>query len=183
MKKKVDISNRLDLLLFFKDMKNYVIIRIDDNFPNYKYSDDIDILTNNLEETKNHILNIGKKYKDFKIKISHGSGGKTHYHIDFYYKNENIDDFRFDLIGNLSHFYKNTNIPKNYIKNILISKSNKHINNVNICIPMLCHELELRYLEYITKIKRKPEKIKHLKFIEQFPNIKFNKYHTILTNE
>ena len=83
MIKKVTISNRLDILDFFKTMKNYVIMRIDDDFPNYKYSDDIDILTNDLEGIKQHIMTVGKKYNDFKIKISNGSGGKTHYHIDF----------------------------------------------------------------------------------------------------
>ena len=58
MIKKVTISNRLNILDFFKDMKNYVIMRIDDDFPSYKYSDDIDILTNDLESIKQYIMDM-----------------------------------------------------------------------------------------------------------------------------
>ena len=176
MIKKVTISNRLDILDFFKTMKNYVIMRIDDDFPNYKYSDDIDILTNNLEGIKQHIMTVGKKYTDFKIRIKNGSGGKTHYHIDFLYKNETIDDFRFDVISDLNKFYKTLNIPNNYIEQVLENKQIKKVNNVNVYIPQLSNELELRYMEYKTKIDKKPKKIKHLKFIEKYPNVKFKKY-------
>lgn len=175
MIKKVSISNRLNLLNFFKEMKDYVIIRIDNKFPNYKYSDDIDILTNNVVGVKKHILEIGKKYNEFKIKVSNGSGGRSHYHIDFFYKNESIDDFRFDIIGNLTDFYKILDIPSNYIDKVLKKKQKKIVNNIVIYIPDLTHELELRYMEYITKIDRKLKKIKHLKFIEKYPNIQFKK--------
>lgn len=176
MEKKNTISNRLNLLEFFKNMNNYVIIRITDDFPNYKYSDDIDILTNNLEEVKEHIMKIGKKYNNFNIKISNGSGGKTHCHIDFFYNNETIEDFRFDIISNLSHFYKTLNLPKNYIDNVLENKEEKIIDDIKVYIPKLSNELELRYMEYKTKINKKPKKIKHLIFIEKYPNVKFKKY-------
>jgi hypothetical protein len=176
MQKKVTISNRLNVLDFFKNMKNYVIMRIDEEFPSYKYSDDIDILTNDLEGIKEHIMKVGEKYNDFKIKISNGSGGKTHYHIDFYYKNETIDDFRFDVISDLNRFYKSLNIPNDYIENVLKNKIIKNVNGVNVYIPKLSNELELRYMEYKTKIDRKPKKIKHLRFIEKYPNVTFKKY-------
>lgn len=177
MIKKKTISNRLQLLDFFKDMKNYVIVRIDDIFPRYKYSDDVDILTTCIYEIKNHILKIGQNYPDFHIKVSHGSGGKNHLHIDFFYQNETTEDFRFDIIGNISDFYQTLNSPHNYINTILSKKVKKLINQINIYVPYLSHELELRYLEYITKIDKKPDKIKHLKYINQFPDVKFNKYH------
>lgn len=176
MEKKNTISNRLNLLEFFKNMNNYVIIRITDDFPNYKYSDDIDILTNNLEEVKEHIMKIGKKYNNFNIKISNGSGGKTHCHIDFFYNNEKIEDFRFDIISNLSHFYKTLNLPNYYIDNVLENKEEKIIDDIKVYIPKLSNELELRYMEYKTKINKKPKKIKHLRFIEKYPNVKFKKY-------
>ena len=176
MIKKVTISNRLNILDFFKDMKNYVIMRIDDDFPSYKYSDDIDILTNDLESIKQYIMEVGKKYTDFNIRINNGSGGKTHYHIDFLYKNETIDDFRFDVISDLNKFYKTLNIPSDYIEQVLAHKQTKNINGIKVYIPKLSNELELRYMEYKTKIDRKPKKIKHLRFIEKYPNVKFKKY-------
>lgn len=179
MEKKITISNRLNLLDFFKEMKNYVIIRIDNEFPNYKYSDDIDILTNNIENVKNHILDVGKRYTDFKVKISSGSGGKSHYHIDFFYKKENIDDFRFDIISTLSDFYKQLDLPSDYIDKVLEQKEKKTVNEIDVYIPDIKHELELRYMEYITKIDKKPSKIKHLRFIEKYPNIKFDKFNLI----
>ena len=176
MIKKVTISNRLNILDFFKDMKNYVIMRIDDDFPSYKYSDDIDILTNDLESIKQYIMEVGKKYTDFNIRINNGSGGKTHYHIDFLYKNETIDDFRFDVISDLNKFYKTLNIPSDYIEQVLAHKQTKNINGIKVYIPKLSNELELRYMEYKTKIDKKPKKIKHLRFIEKYPNVKFKKY-------
>ncbi len=176
MIKKVTISNRLNILDFFKDMKNYVIMRIDDDFPSYKYSDDIDILTNDLESIKQYIMEVGKKYTDFNIRINNGSGGKTHYHIDFLYKNETIDDFRFDVISDLNKFYKTLNIPSDYIEQVLAHKQTKNINGIKVYIPKLSNELELRYMEYKTKIDKKPKKIKHLRFIEKYPNITFKRF-------
>ena len=125
---------------------------------------------------KEHIMKVGEKYNDFKIKISNGSGGKTHYHIDFYYKNETIIDFRFDVISDLNRFYKSLNISNDYIDNVLKNKIIKNVNEVNVYIPKLSNELELRYMEYKTKIDRKPKKIKHLRFIEKYPNVTFKKY-------
>ena len=151
-------------------------MRIDDDFPSYKYSDDIDILTNDLEGIKQHIMKVGEKYNDFKIRIKNGSGGKTHYHIDFLYKNEAIDDFRFDVISDLNKFYKTLNIPNNYIEQVLENKEIKTVNGINVYIPKLSNELELRYMEYKSKIDKKPKKIKHLRFIEKYPNITFKKF-------
>lgn len=174
MIKKETISNRLNLLDFFKDMNNYVIIRLDENFPSYKYSDDVDILCSKPIEIIEHIKKIGNKlYNDFNITVNNGSGGKSHFHVNFYYKNENIEDFCFDIISNLSDFYKKIDLPKDYIDKVLKTKK---INKLGLYIPDLSNELELRYMEYITKIDRKPDKIKHLKFIEKYPNIEFKKY-------
>ena len=174
---KESISNRLNITDFFDNISDieYVIMRLDLDFPNYKYSDDIDILCSEPEKFIKNILNIVKeKYKDFKVNVNYGSGGVTHFHVDLFYRSETIDDFRFDIISNLSDFYKNLKIPNNY-ESVILKNKNKH-TKYNVSIPNISHELSLRYMEYISKIKKKPKKIKHLEYIQKFPDISFTKF-------
>ena len=49
-------------------------------------------------------------------------------------------------------------------------------NNFGIYVPRIEDELSIRWLEYEKYKKERPDKIKHLHFIENHKNIKFIKY-------
>ena len=71
-------------------------------------------------------------------------------------------------------FYKNLKIPNNY-ESVILKNKNKH-TKYNVSIPNISQELSLRYMEYISKVKKKPKKIKHLEYIQKFPDISFTKF-------
>lgn len=159
---------------FFCNMEDYVIMKMDNNFPNFEIKkDDVDILCIDMDKTINHIINIlNDKYKSLLYKIKIINDGIKQ--VDIYDNNQFI--FKFDLLNNLKAKYSNYNIPKeityNVIKNGIIVK--KYFK-----IPMLKDELMIRQLEYESYINVRPDKIKHLNFIKKHNDIKYTKFSKI----
>tara|TARA_B100001115_G_C15836808_1_gene418551 strand:+ start:1795 stop:2286 length:492 start_codon:yes stop_codon:yes gene_type:complete len=159
----------INLLDFLVTMVDYSIIRIDTNFPNFNVGeDDIDILCLNMEQTCNHIINIletkynNLHYRKFSI--------DNKVHIDIIFNSKFI--IKFDLCDNIQKLYPKFNIPFE-LTTIVIKKST--LNNYKCKVPVIEHELMLRQLEYDTYIKTRPDKIKHLQFIEKY-NIEYLKF-------
>ena len=106
-KNAVEIIKRYSNLLnpgdFFRDIDDYVIIKLSDDFPNYCDYGDIDILCKDTEAFLRHILEVGRKYQQqgFEIKVDRTNG---HLHVDFYPPAAKRLNFRFDLISDV--FYE-----------------------------------------------------------------------------
>lgn len=160
----------LSLLHFLLELNDYTILRIDKKFPNFKIGeDDIDILCLNIEDTCNCIINVlKKKYPQFKYRMF-SIDNKVH--IDVHTGNKFI--IKFDLCDNIKKLYPLFNIPNKLTEEVIKTSI---INNYGCKIPTIENELMLRKLEYDTYIESRPDKIKHLKFIEQHSNIKYREF-------
>ena len=154
----------LDLILFFKDMKNYTIIKKDPNFPFFTIGkDDVDVLCLDIKKTVTHIKNIlTEKYSKYTYRFNNNNN-----QLDVLFGNKFI--FKFDLYDSLTNMYKPYDIPKNLTKEVIENS----ISENNIKFPLLKDELMIRQLEYNKWIKQRPDKKKHLDFIKSHPNVKY----------
>ena len=154
----------IDLMLFFANMKDYTIIKMDKNFPYFNIGkDDVDILSLNINNTIEHIKYIlHTYYKKYTYKYN-----KIHNQLDIFYLNKFI--IKFDLYDNLKKMYPNYDIPITLTKEVIKNSTLMDI----IKVPLIQDELMIRRLEYDTWIKIRPDKIKHLNFILSHSNIEY----------
>ncbi len=163
----------INLLDFLINMKNYTIIRIDETFPNFRIGkDDIDILCLNMNTTCQHIINVLKnKYPDLMYR-KFDIDNKVH--IDISFRSKFI--IKFDLCDDIKKLYPKYDIPAELTEEVIKTSI---LNDKECKIPIIENELMLRQLEYDTYIDSRPDKIKHLKFINSHKNIKYKKYDLI----
>lgn len=154
----------IDLFDFFKDMKDYTIMKMDNKFPLFDIGkDDVDVLCLDIDKTMEHIISVLEhKYKKYNYRII-----KEHNQLDIMYNNKFI--IKFDLFNSLSNTYSSYNIPEQYTKDVI----NNSILKNKFKIPVINDELTIRFLEYDKWIKSRPDKIKHLKYIQSFPDVKY----------
>ena len=162
-------SNKLDLNYFFYNLRDlkYVIIKLKPYFPNYYEKSDIDILCENNKKFAQRILYIGNKFisNNFKIEVE---DTEEHTHIDFYYND--ILDFRFDINKKIPEF-DNIKISQYYLYSIIDNRKyltkNFDKKKYKIFIPATLDEMIIRYLEYLQLYKTRPDKVKHLDYVNQ----------------
>ena len=156
----------INLLLFFRKTNDYVIIKKSDIFPLYvQGDDDVDILCKNKNLFAHNIIKILKKnYSQYSYNFINR---KDKIHIDVYLNKQFI--IKFDICDNLKRMYKDFNIPDGILDNIL--KKSVEVNGVRF--PRIEDECMIRKLEYDTFIKTRPDKIKHLHFLNKNKNIKY----------
>jgi hypothetical protein len=157
----------LDVDYIIKSLDDYVVIKLNDIYPEYEINQDIDILTNQLEKNINIILNIYDKsiftHKIIEIKPL------KHYQFDLYLLSKPKQlHFKFDLFSVLE--YTKFSIHPNVFKYILQNK----IQHNNIYIPKLSDDLTIRYAEYI-EYSDNIKKHKHLTYTNNFSEINFYK--------
>jgi len=150
----------LNLQDIFNKLEDYVIIKFDKNLPKYNINDDVDILTNNIQKNKNIIINWYDK-NIFLHKIVNINN--SHIQLDLYKKEQAGKlHFRFDLFEKLH--YTKFSLNDNIYPLILHNK----IHNGISYIPCLFDDLSLRYCEYIEYIDIRPDKIKHLNYVNNY---------------
>lgn len=154
----------INLMLFFENMKDYTIIKMDKNFPYFNIGkDDIDILCLNINNTIEYIKYIlDTYYKRYTYKYN-----KSNNQLDIYYLNKFI--LKFDLYDNLKKMYPDYDIPITLTKEVIKDSTLKGV----LKVPLIQDELMIRKLEYDTWIKIRPDKIKHLHFINSYSNIEY----------
>lgn len=172
----------IDLIQIFSalESENYTIIKLSEEFPIYRTGSDIDVLCLNPESISKIILQIGNQYLDKGYEILVNDDSNKIY-IDFI-KDQKID-FRFDLYKELPK-YKRINIKSALFESIIENSVPKKIKNkINVFVPSLVDELVIRYIEYHEWYGSRPDKIKHINYINEFisdPNTKhkfLNKLH------
>ena len=161
----VKIEKILDLKEIFKklEIKSYAIIKLPENFPNYDIGSDLDIFCYDVQDISKTILTNVQKYisKDINIEITDKT---TQVYIDVI--KDNKIHFRFDLYGALP-IYKNIAIKEAFFSSIIENAKDKKIDEVTIKIPCDIDENILRYIEYQEWYAERPDKIKHIEYIEK----------------
>jgi len=155
----------------FNGINNYSIIKMQNRRP--EIGEDIDVLTNDINLTvKLFIKNLNSLYKNCQIKKREGKRGNVH--VDIYEDQKFM--FKIDISDSLNNLFPNFEIPGNYIISII---KNSYPNDNGVMIPKLEDEMSLRWMEYETFKDERPDKIKHLKFIQKQGNVKFIKFNKI----
>ena len=163
-------NNNIYLKDFFDEMKNYTIMKMDSYFPIFNTGkDDVDVLCLNMKDTIDTIVKVkNDKYPILKHRIHKINDFLIQ--VDLFENNKFI--FKFDLISDLRKKYTKFNIPnkttENVIKNSFIKRG--------FVAPKIEDELMIRQLEYDTYIKVRPDKIKHINFINKHSDIEFKRF-------
>ncbi len=171
----MDNIPKINIAEIFKEIEdlNYILIKKPEHFPAYYTGSDLDIICDNKKELIQKILIIGNVYVEkhnFEIRVSSNENTK-HTKVDFYFGEMLV--LRFDVHEGLPKF-KNVKIRDDYSNSLLENKQKLEIKDkektFTINIPADIDELIFRYIEYYEWFERRPDKLKHLKYVED--NIK-----------
>ena len=164
------MTSSIILLDFFSEMENYTIMKMDPCFPRFNVGkDDVDVLCLNMKDTIDTIIKVkNNKYPLLQHRIHKINDYLIQ--VDLFENNKFI--FKFDLISSLDKKYTKFDIPNETSENII---KNSYINR-GFYVPRIEDELMIRQLEYDTYIEVRPDKIKHLNFINKHNDIKFKRF-------
>lgn len=160
--------NHLDLPSFFQQFShvNYVIVKLNDVFPDYYPGSDIDIFTTDIEKLTREILKLGKRYITDETNFSVTEVTEKHLHVDYLHKGE--IDFRFDIYGAIPSYSK-LNIKEYLLYSIIDRRKEKTIavndKTCKVFVPDTIDDLLIRYYEYLEYYEERPEKLKHLDYV------------------
>jgi len=164
---------KLNIVDFIKQIENlnYIIIKKPEHFPEYYTGSDLDIICDDKRELIQNLLIVGNNYienHNFEIRVA-SNENTNHTKVDFYF--EEILELRFDVHEGLPKF-KNVKIRDDYANSLLEHKQKLEIvDKIGLTfivnIPSNIDELIFRYIEYFEWFERRPDKIKHLEYVEQ----------------
>lgn len=147
------------------EKETYSIIKISNDFPKCKVGSDIDILGLNIENIAKIIIQSGNDYIDKGYTINFNDT-ETQIKIDFILNTKII--LRFDLYKKLP-LYENINIKPALFESIIENSISKIIEkNFIVYIPNIIDDLVIRYIEYNEWYGVRPDKIKHIDYINQY---------------
>ena len=160
----IKVDRFLDLSKIFTKLEstNYCIIKLPEVFPSYEIGSDLDIFCYDIQDVSKIILSNVQEFitKDLKIEIT---DNKTQIYIDIIHKKKIY--FRFDLYGALP-YYKNINIKEAFFSSVIENSSLVSKAGSKVKVPCLVDEGILRYIEYQEWYAKRPDKIKHVKYLE-----------------
>lgn len=167
---------KLDLVTFFQLIENesYVIIKPSKILPEYEDGSDIDIFCYHPQNMVNKVISFLSKYVNSESTISIVDG-EHKIHIDYIYNGK--IQFRFDLYKYLPK-YKNINLKSAFFSSVIENAEylaiTEDVNSLRIKVPSMIDDFILRYVEYHEYYAERPDKIKHIQYIEKFiPKDKF----------
>lgn len=157
---------KVNLNLLFKKLEsrsNFCIVKLPKEFPDYSIGSDLDFFCYDIEETARTILAFLQKFinEDLTIKIINYS---NQLHIDFKDKNKLI--IRFDLYGKMP-VYKNILIKESLFSSIIDNSIITERAGCKVRVPSQLDENIIRYIEYHEYYAQRPDKIKHIDYIQQ----------------
>jgi len=155
---KINFQNLFKLL----NDKDYVVVKLDPNFPDYKPGQDIDIYCRNIEETSRVIISFLTSFINNNCSINIKKR-KNQIYVDL--MNNKKIHFRFDLYDDIPQFSA-INIKSSFFDVMIESAQEKKIKDFFIKVPNELDETILRYIEYIEYISMRPDKIKHIHYIK-----------------
>ena len=145
------------------ETKSYSIIKLPTEFPDYKIGSDLDIFCYDVEGISRVVLAYLQEIisKDLSVKIINR---RTQIYIDV--MDEDKIHFRFDLYGTLPT-YKNILIKEAFFSSVIENSQMIKQNGCKVKVPSQIDESILRYIEYQEWYEQRPDKIKHIKYLEE----------------
>jgi len=155
--------DRLNLKTIFEalDGEKYCVIKPSEIFPLYDKGSDIDIFCYSLKNISRIIINklSNHTYDQFSVKVCESP---NHIYID-YMEGDDID-IRFDLYGDMP-VYANLQLRRGLFGSIIERSSNVEYEGCALRVPSKVDDLLLRYIEYNEWFSERPDKIKHIDYI------------------
>jgi hypothetical protein len=156
---------KLNLADIFDSIQNekYVVMKLSDTFPDYQLGSDIDILCQDNQQVVSKVIPILNTYisDESKVKVT-DYGGQIHVDI---LENGRIH-LRFDLYSK-NPGYKNVVLRPEYYVSVIEHSRTVNVGSINVKVPALIDDLMIRYLEYQEYYSHRPDKIKHIVYIEE----------------
>ncbi|MCG6405529.1 hypothetical protein K6U20_12960 [Vibrio fluvialis] len=160
LKKEIDLLNIFKLL----NEQRYCLIKIPPEFPGFNIGSDLDIFCYDIREVSRVILGeLNKLINDMEYHIGIEEKNEQ-VHIDFKCDDKII--LRFDLYSSLPN-YNNIKIKDSYFVHVLENIKLVDINNVQVKTPSSIDDSIIRYIEYQEFYAQRPDKIKHIEYIEK----------------
>lgn len=159
-------SNRIDLIKIFTELPYaYCIMRIPEHFPNYYEHSDIDVLCRDARAIADYLRLNFPSSRVFPI--------SNKWHVDTLLSTGKLD-LKFDLMDNFL-CYEKIGIKPEFLDYVFKNLTEKK----KVIVPNDDCEFVLRYIEYNEYIDSRPEKVKHLKYIQD--NATSDKYKELLS--
>lgn len=141
----------------------YTLLKVSENFPNYKAYSDIDILyaidSNIVQECRSYIDAVYGIHNETHIM---DSGARVH--VDLFPVPGERLDIKFDFINSFS-VYSKCFVSDDFVHEVL---DNRVFCNNNKCYtPDPYHEMIIRVLEYLEYVDSRPSKVKHLDYVKE----------------
>lgn len=162
-----DVVNLIGLFKTLTSFK-YLLLRKPNIFPSYVSYSDLDIFTDNPNEIAEVIIKFLNYYvirHEYTVK-KYDVG--TAIHVDVYKKSSDKIDIKFDIHNKLDCYPSITD--QNYVETLINNPVNINLKGAKIYIAPVMDELALRFLEYYHTKDIRPDKIKHIKFIQNLTN-------------
>lgn len=155
---------KIDLKPLFEKLadKQYCIIKLPDEFPEYKLGSDLDMFCYDVEDISRVILGHLQNIISSSLTIKVVNNGSQIY-IDLM-DNSKIH-FRFDLYGTLPT-YENILIKEAFFASVIENTQMIEVKECKVKVPSLIDESILRYIEYQEWYGQRPDKIKHIEYLE-----------------
>ena len=149
----MESRDTLNLAEFFDGLEDYVVVKY--SGLDYSPGSDIDIFAKDINELAKSILGVSNKY-DFVVYVD---TTPNHIYIDFH-RNGKLH-FRFDIHGSLPIYTKFSVKPELFTDAIAGAEKDGPVY-----VPSQEQDLLIRFLEYAEWIDRRPDKVKHLHYIQ-----------------
>lgn len=156
---------QIDLLDVFINLQDehYCVVKLPQDFPCLYKGEDLDLFCYDTDRVAAKIIkSLQKNLKtNISIKLKKMSG---RLYIDLI-ENEMIM-LRFDLYGTLPE-YKNVDIKESFFSCIIEGRVLKYFKSTPIYVPSKIDESIIRYIEYHEWYERRPDKLKHINYIQE----------------
>ena len=153
----------IEIIFNSLENENYVVIK-HNNFSYEERGYDIDILCESIPTIRDKIIRSSSSWlnRDRSIKANYENDERLV--IDFLEYKELI--IRLDIYQNLGNYKKI--ILKNSLKDVILeTKEILDIESYSINVPKKIYDNILRYVEYIEYFDIRPDKVKHLNYLEK----------------
>ena len=156
---------KVDLKPLFEKLetKSYSVIKLPSEFPDYKIGSDLDIFCYDVEDISRVVLAYLQENISKELSVNITNKG-TQIYIDVMYKDK--IHFRFDLYGALPT-YKNILIKEAFFSSVIENSNMIEQNRCKVKVPSANDENILRYIEYQEWYGQRPDKIKHIEYLEE----------------